>query len=105
MNLWKSQKSMLQLHFSRKEWGKQEFWSKNPPSRTQTRSFNILRQGPGPVRGSRIATLRVAFEFLITCDVIAEVIQCTNLEGRRVAAARGKDWKKLTMRNLWLLLD
>ena len=81
------------------------YWRANPQSRTRTRSFNILRQGPGPVRGSRIATPRDAFEFLITRDIIDEVIQCTNLEGRRVAAARGKDWKKLTIRNLWPLLD
>ena len=69
------------------------YWSENLPSRTQTRSFNILRQGPGPVRGSRIATPEDAFEFLITREIIDEVIQCTNLEGRRVAAAREKDWK------------
>ena len=70
------------------------YWSENPPSRTQTRSFNILRQRSGPVRGSRIATPRDAFEFLITRDIIDEVIHCTNLEGRRMAAARRKDWKK-----------
>ena len=52
-----------------------------------------------------IATPRDAFEFLITRDIIDEVIQCTNLEGCRVAAAIGKDWKKLKMRNLWPLLD
>ena len=71
------------------------YWSENPPLRSQTRSFNLLRQRPGPVRGSRIATPRDAFEFLITRDIIDEVIQCTNLEGRRVAAARGKEWKKI----------
>ena len=71
------------------------YWSENPPARTQTRSCNILRERPGPVRGSRITTPQEAFESFITRDIIDEVIQYTNLEGRRVAAARGKAWKKI----------
>ena len=71
------------------------YWSENPPARTQTRSCNILRERPGPVRGSRITTPQEVFESFITRDIIDEVIQCTNLEGRRVAAARGKVWKKI----------
>ena len=81
------------------------YWSENPPARTQTRSCNILRERPGPVRGSRITTPQEAFESFITRDIIDEVIQCTNLEGRRVAAARGKVWKKLTMRKSLPSLD
>ena len=71
------------------------YWSENSPARTQTKSCNILRERPGPVRGSRITTPQEAFESFITHDIIDEVIQCTNLEGRRVAAARGKVWKKI----------
>ena len=77
------------------------YWSENPPAWTQTRSCNILRKRPGPVRGSgsRITTPRDAFESFISCNIINEVIQCTNLEGCRVAAARGKVGKKFTMKN------
>ena len=71
------------------------YWSENPPAQTQTRSCNILREQPGPVRGSRITTPQEAFESFITREIIDEVIQCTNLEGHRVAAARGKVWKKI----------
>ena len=75
------------------------YWSENSPAQTQTRSCNILREWPGPVRGSRITTLQNIFTPFITPNIIDEVIQCTNLEGRRVVAARGKVWKKLTVRN------
>ena len=59
----------------------------------------MLRERPGPVRCSRITTPRDAFESFITRDIMNEVMQCTNLEGRTVAAARNEVWKKLTMKN------
>ena len=76
------------------------YWSKNPPPRTQTRSCDILRERPGPVRGSRITTPLDAFESFITRCIMNEVIQCTNLEGRSVAAGRGKAWKKINYEEL-----
>ena len=49
-------------------------WSESPPAWTQTRSCNILKKRPGPVRGSRITTPRDAFESFITRNSINEVI-------------------------------
>ena len=74
------------------------YWSESPPAWTQTRPSNILRKRPGPVRGFRITTPRDAFKSFIMRNIINEVIQCTNLEGRRVTVARGKVWKKLIMK-------
>ena len=75
------------------------YWSESPPAWTQTRSCNILKKPPGPVRGSKITTPTDAFASFITRNIMNEVIQFTNLEGRRVAARRGKVWKKLATKN------
>ena len=72
------------------------YWSANPPARIQRRSCDILTKRPGPVRGSRVTTPWDTIKSFITPNITDKVIQCTNLEGRRVAAARGKVWKKLS---------
>ena len=63
------------------------YWNENAPARTQTRSCNILRELPGPVRGFRITIPRDAFESFVT-RIMNKVIQCMNLDGRRVVAAK-----------------
>ena len=78
--------------------------SESPPAWTEARPCNILRKRPGPVRGSRIATPLDAFESFITRTIINEVIQCTNLLGRRVAAAKGKVWKKIGYEELVVII-
>ena len=74
------------------------YWSENPPAPIYTRFCNILRERPGPIRVSRITTARDTFEFFIARNIMNEVIQCTNSEIGREAAARGKVLKKLTMK-------
>ena len=64
------------------------YWSENPPLRTQIKSGNILREQPGLVRGSKITAPLNVFESFITRNVLDEIIQCTNLEGCRIAAAK-----------------
>ena len=45
---------------------------------------------------NKLAYFITAWELFITDDIIQEVMKCTNLEGRRVATARGKEWKNVT---------
>lgn len=49
----------------------------------------IMRNPSGP-----------AWELFITDDIIQEVMRCTNLEGQRVATAKGKEWKNVNKNEL-----
>ena len=70
---------------------KGSYWSELPPTQGRTQSPNILRSRPGPAQGlSTTVSPKDAWELFITDDITQEVMKCTNLEGRRVATARGK---------------
>ena len=70
---------------------KGSYWSELPPPQGRTQSPNILRSRPGPAQGlSTTVSPKDAWELFITDDITQEVMKCTNLEGRRVATARGK---------------
>ena len=68
------------------------YWKEDPPSHGRARSFNILRARPGPIEGlfHCIASPQDAFHKFISCNIVEEVLHCTNLEGRRVAAQHNK---------------
>ncbi|KAI4824211.1 hypothetical protein KUCAC02_012740 [Chaenocephalus aceratus] len=66
---------------------KGSYWNEKPPTQGRARTHNILRRCPGPVSGSTIISPKDAWELFIS-DIIEEVLRCTNLEGRRAAAAK-----------------
>lgn len=72
------------------------YWSEHPPPpQGRTRSHNILRSCPGPVPGSTSISPKDAWDMFISDNIIDEVLKCTNLEGRRTAAAKGKKWRSI----------
>ncbi|XP_034058307.1 piggyBac transposable element-derived protein 4-like [Gymnodraco acuticeps] len=74
---------------------KGSYWNEQPPTQGRARTHNILRRCPGPVSGSTIISPKDAWELFISDNIIEEVLRCTNLEGRRAAAAKGKEWRCL----------
>ena len=62
------------------------FWNKNASQHRRTKSHSLLKGQSRPAATSRIMTPSNAFDLLITQNIIHEIIKCTNLEGRRVAA-------------------
>ncbi|XP_061747885.1 piggyBac transposable element-derived protein 4-like [Nerophis ophidion] len=76
---------------------KGSYWSELPPTQGRTQSHNIIRSRSGPAEGLSITVSpKDAWELFITDDIIQEVMKCTNLEGRRVATARRKEWTNIT---------
>ncbi|XP_061756675.1 uncharacterized protein LOC133552992 isoform X1 [Nerophis ophidion] len=76
---------------------KGSYWSELPPSQGRTQSHNIIRSRSGPAEGlSTTVSPKDAWELFITDDILQEVMKCTNLEGRRVATARRKEWTNVT---------
>ncbi|XP_056880212.1 piggyBac transposable element-derived protein 4-like [Takifugu flavidus] len=71
------------------------YWNENPPTHGRTKSHNILRSCPGPTPGSVAVSPKDAPDKFISDNIIEEVLKCTNLEGRRAAAVKGKDWKSI----------
>ncbi|KAL7369940.1 hypothetical protein ABVT39_013743 [Epinephelus coioides] len=71
------------------------YWNENPPTHSRIRSHNILRSCPGPTPGSAAVSPKDAWDKFISDNIIEEVLRCTNLEGRRAAAAKGKEWKSI----------
>ncbi|KAK9976650.1 hypothetical protein ABG768_021855 [Culter alburnus] len=71
------------------------YWSKYPPAHGRTRSYNILRSCPGPAPGSTANSPKDAWDMFISDNIIEEVLKCTNLEGRRAAAAKWKEWRSI----------
>ncbi|XP_048861754.1 piggyBac transposable element-derived protein 4-like [Brienomyrus brachyistius] len=75
---------------------KGSYWSELPPTQSRTPSHNILRSRSGPAPGlATTISPKDAWELFITDNIIQEVMKCTNFEGRRVATARGKEWKNI----------
>ena len=89
------EESEVQITFNRMS-RKGSYWSEFPPTQGRTPSHNILsgRPGPAPVLTTTVSP-KDAWELFITDNIIQEVMKCTNLEGRRVATARGKEWKNV----------
>ena len=71
------------------------YWNENPPTHGRTRSHNILRSCPGPTPGSTAVSPKDAWDMFITDNIIEEILKCTNLEGRRIATAKGKEWRSI----------
>ena len=71
------------------------YWSDSAPALSIIRSHNILRGRPGLVGSGYISTHRDAFELFINSTIVEEVIQCSNLEGRRIAATQQKELNKI----------
>ncbi|XP_056869731.1 piggyBac transposable element-derived protein 4-like [Takifugu flavidus] len=71
------------------------YWNENPPTHGRTKSHNILRSCPGPTPGSVAVSPKDAWDKFISDNIIEEVLECTNLEGRRAAAVKGKRWKSI----------
>lgn len=72
------------------------YWDENPPAHGRTRSHNILRSCPGPRPGSTAVSPKDAWDLFMSNNIIEEVLKCTNLEGRRIAAtAKGKEWRNI----------
>jgi len=71
---------------------KGSYWSELPPTQGKTSSHNILRnQSWFAPRFTITISPKDAWELFITDNIRQEVIKCTNLEGRRVATAKGKE--------------
>lgn len=71
------------------------YWNENPPTHGKTRSHNILRSCPGPTPESRAVSPKDACDMFMSDNIIEEVLKCTNLEGRRTATAKGKEWRSI----------
>ncbi|KAL2095507.1 hypothetical protein ACEWY4_010226 [Coilia grayii] len=74
---------------------KGSYWDENPPTRVRTHSHNILRSFPGPPPGSTAVSPKDAWDMFMSHNIIEEVLKCTNLEGRRTATAKGKEWRNV----------
>ncbi|KAJ8403677.1 hypothetical protein AAFF_G00350030 [Aldrovandia affinis] len=74
---------------------KGSYWNEHPPTQGRTRSHNILRCCPGPASGLSTVSPKDAWDMFISNNIIEEVLHCTNLEGRRAAAAKRKEWRRI----------
>ncbi|XP_056890875.1 uncharacterized protein LOC130526891 [Takifugu flavidus] len=81
------------------------YWNENPPTHGRTKSHNILRSCPGPTPGSVAVSPKDAPDKFISHNIIEEVLKCTNLEGRRAAAVKGKDWKSIDKEEFLAFID
>lgn len=72
-------------------------WNLEPPVKSKTEQHNIIRRAPGLVRKHMAATPNEAFQLFLTPVIIQEIVNCTNLEGKRVYAEKGKPWNNVTV--------
>ncbi|KAK1885696.1 PiggyBac transposable element-derived protein 4 [Dissostichus eleginoides] len=79
---------------------KGSYWAELPPTQAKTPSHNLLRSRSGPAPGFSTVSPIDAWKLFITDSILEEVLRCTNMEGRRVATNRGKEWKKLSKEEL-----
>ncbi|GLD67801.1 piggyBac transposable element-derived protein 4-like protein [Lates japonicus] len=75
---------------------KGSYWAELPPIQAKTQSHNILRSRSGPAPGFSTISPIDAWKLFITDNIIEEVLTSTNMEGRRVAPDRGKEWKNVS---------
>ncbi len=79
---------------------KGSYWAELPPCQAKTPSHNILRSRSGPAPGFITISPIDAWKLFMSDNIIEEVLTCTNMEGRRVATIRGKEWKNVTKHEL-----
>ncbi|KAK1900093.1 PiggyBac transposable element-derived protein 4 [Dissostichus eleginoides] len=79
---------------------KGSYWAELPPTQAKTPSHNLLRSRSGPAPGFSTVSPIDAWKLFITDSILEEVLRCTNMEGRKVATNRGKEWKKLSKEEL-----
>ncbi|KAJ4942402.1 hypothetical protein JOQ06_012268 [Pogonophryne albipinna] len=79
---------------------KGSYWAELPPTQAKTPSHNLLRSRSGPAPGFSTVSPIDAWKLFITDSILEEVLRCTNMEGRRVATNRGKEWKNLSKEEL-----
>lgn len=72
-------------------------WSLEPPTKNKIQPHNIIRRAPGLARKHMAATPKEAFQLFVTPVIVQEIVNCTNLEGKRVYGAKGKPWKDVTV--------
>ncbi|KAI4806684.1 hypothetical protein KUCAC02_017499 [Chaenocephalus aceratus] len=79
---------------------KGSYWADLPPTQAKTPSHNLLRSRSGPAPGFSTVSPIDAWKLFITDSILEEVLRCTNMEGRRVATDRGKEWKNRSKEEL-----
>lgn len=79
---------------------KGSYWAELPPTQAKTPSHNLLRSRSEPASGFSTVSPIDAWKLFITDSILEEVLKCTNMEGRRVAINRGKEWKNLSKEEL-----
>nr|XP_022904749.1 piggyBac transposable element-derived protein 4-like [Onthophagus taurus] len=68
-------------------------WSLEPPAKNKIQPHNIIRRAPRLATKHMAATPKKAFQLFVTPVIVQEIVNCTNLEGKRVYGAKGKPWK------------
>ncbi|XP_022908188.2 piggyBac transposable element-derived protein 4-like [Onthophagus taurus] len=72
-------------------------WSLKPSAKNKIQPHNIIRRSPGLARKHMAAIPKEAFQLFVTPVIIQEIVNCTNLESKRVYGAKGKPWKDVTV--------
>ncbi|XP_039550046.1 piggyBac transposable element-derived protein 4-like, partial [Pimephales promelas] len=75
-------------------------WSHSPPERQgRLSAANVIKMVPGPTRYavSHVQDIKSAFDLFITPSIEKDVLEMTNLEGKRVY---GDDWKDFDVTDL-----
>ncbi|XP_047104929.1 piggyBac transposable element-derived protein 3-like [Schistocerca piceifrons] len=72
-------------------------WKFDPPATFRTPVHNIAKKAPGPAHGLKTSKPKDAWDYFISKKILEEIINCTNIEGRRVAALHGKTWKNVLL--------
>ncbi|XP_047103800.1 piggyBac transposable element-derived protein 3-like [Schistocerca piceifrons] len=72
-------------------------WKLDPPATFRMPVHNIVKKAPGPARGLKTSKPKDAWDCFISKEILEEIINCTNYEGRIVAALRGKTWKNVSL--------
>ena len=67
-------------------------WSKEPPNhRVRAHSANVMRDRPGPCGAAKdVTTLEDALALFLPDSLLLKILQQTNREGERLAAAKGR---------------
>ncbi|XP_051982284.1 piggyBac transposable element-derived protein 4-like [Xyrauchen texanus] len=80
-------------------------WSRSPPERQgRLSAANVIKMVPGPTRYavSHVQDIKSAFDLFITPSIEKDVLEMTNLEGRRVY---GEGWKDFDVTDLQAYIE
>lgn len=72
---------------------KGSYCEENPPTHGRTHSHNILRSYPDTPPGSTAVLPKDSWNMFISNIITEDILKCTNVEGRRTATAKGKEWR------------